>query len=38
MRNALEIMPIHPMWLAVLQGLIAGAAINVIAGFGEELG
>lgn len=38
MENALDTMPIHPIWLAVLQGLIAGATINAIAGFGEELG
>lgn len=38
MKNASETMPIHPIWLAVLQGLIAGATINAIAGFGEELG
>lgn len=38
MKNATETMPIHPIWLAVLQGLIAGATVNAIAGFGEELG
>lgn len=38
MKNASETMPIHPIWMAVLQGLIAGATINAIAGFGEELG
>ena len=38
MKNASETMPIHPIWLALLQGLIAGATINAIAGFGEELG
>ncbi len=38
MKNASETMPVHPLWLAVLQGLIAGATINAIAGFGEELG
>jgi uncharacterized protein len=37
-KNASETMPIYPIWLAVLQGLIAGATINAIAGFGEELG
>ncbi|MFC1506684.1 lysostaphin resistance A-like protein [Thermoproteota archaeon] len=30
--------PIHPFWIALLQGLIAGPTINAIAGFGEELG
>jgi len=38
MKNASETMPIHPIWLALLQGLVAGATINAIAGFGEELG
>lgn len=38
MKNASETMPIHPIWLALLQGLIAGTTINAIAGFGEELG
>lgn len=38
MKQASETMPIHPIWLALLQGLIAGATINAIAGFGEELG
>lgn len=38
MKNASETMPIHPIWLAVLQGLIAGATIIAIAGFGEEIG
>lgn len=38
MKNASESMPIHPIWLALLQGLIAGATINAIVGFGEELG
>lgn len=31
-------MPIHPFFLSILQGLIAGISINAIAGFGEELG
>jgi membrane protease YdiL (CAAX protease family) len=30
--------PIHPIWIGLLQGLIAGITINAIAGFGEELG
>jgi len=30
--------PIHPFWIALLQGLVAGPTINTIAGFGEELG
>jgi membrane protease YdiL (CAAX protease family) len=30
--------PIHPFWIALLQGLIAGPTINAVVGFGEELG
>ena len=30
--------PIHPFWLGLVQGLIAGISINALAGFGEELG
>ena len=30
--------PIHPFWIALFQGLVAGPTINAIAGFGEELG
>jgi membrane protease YdiL (CAAX protease family) len=30
--------PVHPFWLGLASGLIAGLTINAIAGFGEELG
>lgn len=30
--------PVHPIWLALFSGLIAGITINAVAGFGEELG
>jgi len=30
--------PLHPFWIGLLQGLIAGITINAVAGFGEELG
>ncbi|MGB6679941.1 MAG: CPBP family intramembrane glutamic endopeptidase [Candidatus Bathyarchaeia archaeon] len=30
--------PIHPFWIALIQGLVAGPTINAVAGFGEELG
>ncbi|MBO8162051.1 MAG: CPBP family intramembrane metalloprotease [Thermosipho sp. (in: Bacteria)] len=30
--------PVHPIWIGLLQGLIAGITINAVAGFGEELG
>ena len=29
---------VHPVFLGLLQGLIAGPTINAVAGFGEELG
>ena len=29
---------IHPVWIAVVEGLIAGITVNAVAGFGEELG
>ena len=31
-------MPVHPFFLSIIQGLIAGITINTLAGFGEELG
>lgn len=31
-------MPVHPFFLMIVQGLIAGITINALAGFGEELG
>lgn len=38
MKESMESFPVHPVWLAVIQGLIAGPTVNAIAGFGEELG
>src|SRR6056297_3043837 len=38
MKESFESMPIHPVWLSLLQGLLAGITINAIAAFGEELG
>ena len=31
-------LPLHPFWLALLGGLVAGATVNAVAGFGEEVG
>ncbi|MEA1964000.1 MAG: CPBP family intramembrane glutamic endopeptidase [Candidatus Aerophobetes bacterium] len=31
-------LPVHPIWIALAQGLGAGITINAVAGFGEELG
>lgn len=38
MRQSMDTLPVHPLWLSLIQGLIAGATVNAIAGFGEELG
>lgn len=31
-------MPVHPFWLALIQGMIAGVTVNAAFAFGEELG
>jgi membrane protease YdiL (CAAX protease family) len=31
-------LPMHPVWISLFAGLMAGPTINAIAGFGEELG
>jgi len=38
MKTQADAFPVHPIWIGLLQGLIAGVTINAIAGFGEELG
>lgn len=38
MESQMAIFPVHPIWIALGQGLIAGITINAVAGFGEELG
>ena len=38
MKRQMAVMPIHPLWIGVAEGLIAGITINAVAGFGEELG
>jgi len=38
MKEQAILSPIHPIWLGLMQGLIAGPTINAVAGFGEELG
>lgn len=38
MRLSMAMMPLHPLLIAVLQGLLAGITINAVFGFGEELG
>lgn len=38
MRDSTATLPLHPFWLSLIQGLIAGITVNAVAGFGEELG
>ena len=38
MQQGLETMPLPPVLLILLQGMMAGITINAVAGFGEELG
>jgi len=38
MKAQMAALPIHPVWLGVVQGLVAGLTINAVAAFGEELG
>ena len=37
-RHSIDNLPFHPIWMGLLQGLLAGITINALAGFGEELG
>lgn len=38
MKEQIVAAPIHPFWLALLQGMVAAITVNAIAAFGEELG
>jgi len=38
MKNQSAALPVHPIWIGLLQGLLAGITVNAVAGFGEELG
>jgi membrane protease YdiL (CAAX protease family) len=38
MQAQTQSLPVHPFWLGLLQGLIAGLTVNAVAAFGEELG
>ena len=38
MKNSFATLPINPIWLFLIQGMIGGVTINAIAAFGEELG
>jgi membrane protease YdiL (CAAX protease family) len=37
-KTQMDSLPIHPIWLTLVQGLVAGITINALAAFGEELG
>jgi len=38
MRQSLKQLPVHPIWITLVSGLVAGVTINAVAGFGEEAG
>ena len=38
MQAQVDASPIHPIWIGLLQGLVAGITINALVSFGEELG
>lgn len=38
MKEQIAASPIHPFWLAIIQGVVAALTVNAIAAFGEELG
>ena len=38
MERSIQQMPIHPLFLTIVQGMIAGITVNALAAFGEELG
>jgi len=38
MKTQAAALPIHPIWIGLIQGLMAGVSFNAVAGFGEELG
>jgi membrane protease YdiL (CAAX protease family) len=38
MRNQSRALPIHPFWISLGLGLIAGVTVNAVAALGEELG
>jgi membrane protease YdiL (CAAX protease family) len=38
MKAQMAAFPIHPLWIGVAEGLLAGITVNAVAAFGEELG
>lgn len=37
-QSQLSALPVHPIWIGLVQSLFAGVTVNAVAGFGEELG
>jgi membrane protease YdiL (CAAX protease family) len=37
-QKQMDSFPIHPFWIGLFLGLVAGPTVNAVAGFGEELG
>jgi hypothetical protein len=38
MREQASTLPVHPFWLSLLSGMVAGITVNAAAAFGEEMG
>jgi membrane protease YdiL (CAAX protease family) len=38
MKAQMAAFPIHPLWIGLAEGLLAGITVNAVAAFGEELG
>jgi len=38
MERSIQQLPVHPLFLTIVQGMIAGITVNALAAFGEELG
>lgn len=38
MKAQIETLPVHPFWIGLFGGMIAGLTINLVAGMGEEMG
>jgi membrane protease YdiL (CAAX protease family) len=38
MKEQARTLPVHPFWLSLVMGMVAGITVNAVAAFGEELG
>lgn len=38
MKAQIDMLPVHPFWIGLFGGMIAGLTINLVAGMGEEMG